>query len=133
MARPRTLSVALIGFALALCAGANADGLPARNQRHRVGRSLRVAAEHSNDACHEGETQSLDAHFGRHAYLDIRNESRGDGEPFTGHASAGLPVRPPAIVPPAEAEVLAFPPASAAPAPPFRGGVRGRAPPSSSR
>jgi hypothetical protein len=129
MPRLRTLTVALIGFALALCAGANADGLPARNQRHRVGRSLRVAADHSNDACHEGETQSLDAHFGRHAYLDLRNESRGDGGPFTG---AFLPPRPPEPAPPADPAALVSPPSSAPPTLLSGGGVRGRAPPASS-
>jgi hypothetical protein len=133
MSRPKALTIALIGAALAFCAGATADGLPARNHRHRVGRSMRVGADHSSDSCHEGETQSLDAHFGRHAHLDLRNESQGDGERVSGKTAIALPVRPPAADPVLYVALLAAQPAQPVPLLRSRGPSRGRAPPSSIR
>jgi hypothetical protein len=131
MLRHRALSLALIGFALVLCAGSGAEAVPARNQRpHRAGRSARLTADHPSDSSHEGETISLDAHFERQSQLDFRGESAGDGEPLT---VAALPASAPDFNPFRHSAAVSTTPDVPFPALLAQTNVRGRAPPSSVR
>ncbi len=130
MLRPRALSFALIGVALAVCAGATTDGVPRNQRHHRAGRSARLAADHSGDSSHDGDTLSLDAHFARQAQLDLRNESAGDGGPLP---AAALPAGAPDINPFRHSVAVLLAPNVPMPALLAQTNVRGRAPPSSIR
>ena len=73
----RTLSLTLIGSLALLSGGFATDAGSPLAQRLRVGRPVRLEADYHSDACHEGETHSLDAHFERHSLAEGRSQTAG--------------------------------------------------------